>query len=728
MIARAVTTELPERSPAVRFPLAGRPVLTYALPAVVVGGVLAVAGAAMSYAVRANTWAVMTDEVQVARLAISIGDEHSLVPTIRGAYYGAHNQLYPLLLAPFYATLDAPAAATAAHALNALLLVSAGVPAFLLARAVAGTNGAGYVAAALTAVSPWLVLSSTLLTENAAYAAFTWSVFLCHRAIVRPSARGDAAALAGLALAFLARTQLVVLVLALPAALVLHAIGLSARRGPGFAAVRRGVVRTIAEHRLLVYAYAAGAVGLALLAVAGALGGVVGNYAVPFEGDLLPPEFWRFAAAHFDQVALGAGILPVVLSASWLVTTAVHPEREEGHAYAALLLVTVPLLTFEVTSFDLRFSPGQFIQDRYLMYLVPLFAVGCAAWLTQRTHTAARALSAVGAALALVLLLRLTPDEDEIVFWAAPAAAFRPALVDSASWLGLSEIAFLQIATVVSVLVVIPLAWRAPRVALVGAGLALAAFGAVQAGYVFDRFVEPALVRQDVAERDWIDGAVPGKQSVALVPGGAHAPTPWWEAEFWNKDVDRALRVDMRPTFTPFPVDDVSVDDVAGRLSGPQPSDYLVLAHSETRLGFVETAEVAADASLRVVRVPRPYRLSWTTRGLTTDGWTRELRPVTIRLFGLGAPVRRSVTLTLAASARSPRPFGFVLTGGGDFVRGTVAPGGARPPVELTVCVPRRGYVDLRLRTYGSVREDGGVVSLHVQELAVSDPWPCTAT
>jgi hypothetical protein len=704
-------------------------VLTYARPVVIVGGVLAAAGAAMSYAVRANTWAVMTDEVQVARLSISIGEELSLVPTIRGVYYGAHNQLYPLLLAPFYATLDAPAATTAAHALNALLLVSAGVPAFLLARAVAGTTGAGYVAAALTAVSPWLVLSSTLLTENAAYAAFTWSVFLCHRAIVRPSARGDAAALAGLALAFFARTQLVVLVLALPVALLLHAIGLSARRGSGFAAVRHGIVRAVAEHRVLVGAYAAGTVGLGLLAVAGAPGGgLVGNYSAPFEGDLVPPGFWGSAAAHFDQIALGAGILPVVLSASWLVTAAVYPEREEGHAYAALLLVTVPLLTFEVTSFDLRFSPGQFIQDRYLMYLVPLFAVGCAAWLTQRTHMAARVITAAGAALALVLLLRLTPDEDEIVFWAAPAAAFRPALAGSASWLGLSEIAFLQVATVVSLLIVIALAWRAPRVVSVGAALALAAFGAIQAGYVFERFVEPAMVRPDVAERDWIDNAVPGEQSAALVPGGAHGPTPGWEAEFWNKDVDRVLRVERRPTFTPFPVDDVSVDDVAGRLSGPQPSDYLVLARSETRLGFVETAKVAAGATLRIVRVPRPYRLSWTTRGLTNDGWTRALRPVTIRLFGLGAPVRRSVTLTLAASALSPRPFAFVLTGGGEVVRGTVAPGGARPPVELTVCVPRRGYVDLRLRTYGSVREEGGIVSLHVQELAVSDPWPCTAT
>jgi hypothetical protein len=118
----------------------------------------------------------------------------------------------------------------------------------------------------------------------------------------------------------------------------------------------------------------------------------------------------------------------------------------------------------------------------------------------------------------------------------------------------------------------------------------------------------------------------------------------------------------------------------------------------------------------------------WATRGLTPDGWTRARKPATVRLFSHGAPVRRSVTLTLAASALSPKPFGFVLKGGEDIVRGNVAPGGARPPVEVTVCVPAGGHADLRLETYGAVREDGGIVSLHVQDLAVSHPWPCAAT
>src|SRR5947208_16420545 len=164
----------------------------------------------------------MTDELQVVRLAESTAARLSPVPHIHGAYYGALAQLYPLLLAPLFGVLSAPAAETAAHALNALLLPSAAWPAFLLARSVTGSRSAGLAAAALTAFTPWLVLSSTLLTENAAYPAFVWAVFLCHRALHEPGTGRDAAAVGALVLAYLARTQLFVLAVALPIAVVVY--------------------------------------------------------------------------------------------------------------------------------------------------------------------------------------------------------------------------------------------------------------------------------------------------------------------------------------------------------------------------------------------------------------------------------------------------------------------------------------------------------------------------
>src|SRR6266508_2638590 len=71
----------------------------------------------------------------------------------------------------------------------------------------------------------------------------------------------------------------------------------------------------------------------------------------------------------------------------------------------------------------------------------------------------------------------------------------------------------------------------------------------------------------------------------------------WWEAEYWNKDVERVLRVEDGPTFTPFPVDEVSVDFRAGRLLGAQPSDFLVVAPRETRFHLAEAGGRRADVT-----------------------------------------------------------------------------------------------------------------------------------
>ena len=681
------------------------------------------------YAVRVNTWAVMTDELQVARLAISIAQGGSPIPEIHGEYYGAHSQLYPLLLAPFYGVLSAPQAVAAAHLLNALLLASVAFPAFLLARSVTGRAGAGYAAAVLATVTPWLVLSSTLLTENAAYAAFTWSLFLCQRALARPGPGRDALALVGLGMAFFARTQLVVLALGFPLALLLHEIALERRRYRRPAGRRRATAEVVRRHRVLALAYGAGLVLAVLLLAAGGLGGVLGNYALPFRGNLVPDGFWGAAAAHLDQVALGVGALPVVLSASWLVTTALHPDRREANAFAALFTVLVPLLVFEVTSFDLRFTPGGFIQDRYLVYLVPLFAVGCVAWLAApRAHTRTRVVSATGAGVVLVGLLQLAPGKAQVIFWAAPGAAFRPAIADASAWLGVSSTQLAQAVTALAVVLTLVLA-RAPRLALVATTVALTVFGAAQTVYVLDRYVEPAMVVSDTAPRDWIDRSVPNGSTVTLVPGGTDGPVAWWEAELWNKDVKRELQVDHGKTFTPFPARAASVDRAAGRLAGPQPTRYLVVSDSENRFGLADGEVLARRSSLELVRVQRPYRLAWSTLGLTRDGWILPRRPASLRVYGHPGAGRRSVVITLAASSLASRPADFEIITGDETVRGAVDPGGARPPVEITVCVPAGGHADVWLLSRRRTRlQDGRVVAVHVERVGVGAPRPCATS
>jgi hypothetical protein len=141
-----------------------------------------------------------------------------------------------------------------------------------------------------------------------------------------------------------------------------------------------------------------------------------------------------------------------------------------------------------------------------------------------------------------------------VLFWAAPAAAFHPALDDAAAWISLSPASLLRCVSAALVLVVFVAIARAPRAAL-WMTAAVAAFGAFEAGYVFHRYSDPVLTGESTPigfPPDWIDKAVDGPKAVALVPSPHDAPTSSWDAEYWNKKATRLLRVDGGRTYSPF--------------------------------------------------------------------------------------------------------------------------------------------------------------------------------
>jgi hypothetical protein len=623
----------------------------------------------------------MTDELQTTKLATSIGETLSPVPRIHGAYYGALNQLYPLLLSPLYRWLAAPAAFDGAHVLNAFLLASSAWPAYLLGRAVTGRVGGGYFAAALTAFTPWLVLSSTLLTENAAYLAFVWAVFLCHRALVEPSPGRDAAAVGALVLAYLARTQLFVLALALPIAVV---------------AYERDLRRAFVRHRLLAAAYGAGAVVAVGLAATGSLTRVLGNYAGTVQGDVLPAGIWHATAVHLDEVIVGTGVAPFLLSAAWAFT----PGRREAQAFAALFVPLVVLITFEAASFDLRFTPGRFTQDRYVCYLAPLLAVGAAACLLDPGRRVLRAALVLAAGLAFAGLAAAEPFDEEItLWWASPAGAFHRALRDAAHAIGLSADDLVRYGGLVLAVALAGAVWRLPaRGSLSVLGVALAAYGAYEARYVFDWLAVPGTTRPQTIEgarRDWVDAALPAGASVALLPSPELAREYWWDAEFWNKTVDRTVTVDGQAAFTPFASTDLSLDPRTGRLRGDAATGLLVVDDEAPRLHVAGTV-LARAGPLALVRATRPYRAEWLVTGTEPAGWARPGKSVRFRFFS--GPNELEVSVRAPFAAR--RPQRFVLRGGGSVRAGSVAPGGVVSR-RLTACravtLVARGRVSLHL-------------------------------
>src|ERR1041384_3392386 len=130
---------------------------------VVWAGSAAVLGALASHV---RDWFVMTDELLYERLALSVVQGHSPFPRVHGVSISSIDQLYPLLLATVLGHGSIADAMHGAHLLNAIVMTSAAVPAFLLAQRLVGPLWAA-VAALFTVVVPWLAPGSVLLPDRA---------------------------------------------------------------------------------------------------------------------------------------------------------------------------------------------------------------------------------------------------------------------------------------------------------------------------------------------------------------------------------------------------------------------------------------------------------------------------------------------------------------------------------------------------------------------------------
>jgi len=129
---------------------------------------------------------------------------------------------------------------------------------------------------------------------------------------------------------------------------------------------------------------------------------------------------------------------------------------------------------------------------------------------------------------------------------------------------------------------------------------------------------------------------------------------------------------------------------------------------------------------LRLVRVARPYRLEWATRGVSADGWTTPNQEAVLRFYGNGRRARRTIVVVLSAPPEAPTPVRFAFKVDGSIRSGSVDPGGARPPIRLAICVPAGGHADVVLIPGGGARvPDGRVLALHFDHLGTSVAGPC---
>jgi hypothetical protein len=671
-------------------------------------GVLAVwAGVATWLAVdfsgRIQDWAIQNDETLYTKLAISVADTGSPIPHVHDQVVAVLNQLYPLLLAPFFAAYDFPSAFHAAHVFNAPLMASACIPAYLIARLLVSRPFA--LAVALLSVTvPWMILTGVLMTEPAAYPAFLWAVLACLWAIREPSRTHDVLAVLGLVLAVLARTQFVVLAVVLPVAILVDGIVASTAR-PAHRRLADGAVVSVRRHSVLAIAYLAAA-GIALgVAAVGSLGDALGVYGTTLHGSILPSGVWREAATHLDAVAVGSGLVPLLLGGGWMLAAVARPRERDDFSFAVFSLLTVAALAVETASFDLRFG-GEIVRDRYLFYVVPLLLAGTAAAVRAR----ATRWIVIGTAAMTVLFAATVHWLDfptGIAFWVdSPERVLNDTLADQSG--SLSTAAFVALAGALLGLVLIAAFVVLPRRVL---AIVLLVFLLPFTVLTTRKEVNAVAAADSTSGRpftgapgrvlDWIDSSLPAGARAAQIP----FPTSpqfaldallWWDIEFWNRTVGETLvGPDGNFSYAPFPNRTLHPDWATGAVPATANApEYVVFSPGDARFRL-SGPKHAENIGLRVILADRPYRLDWMTRGLDLDGWQRPGRPATLRVYSPAAR-RERVDLAVTLGAPPDKPADYKVEAGTERRAGRLAAGTAQT-VTIPVCVPARSHADVAL-------------------------------
>jgi hypothetical protein len=334
------------------------------LPVVALLGLVVVAAATFRLVLgRAATEPrVFGDELVYSGLAKGLALEGQ--PLLRGAVDSAHSMLYPLLIAPTHLLGgDGARAFELTKSVNAIVVASAAVPAYLLARRVVSPLFALAVAY-LVAFEPWTAYASLVMTESLFLPAFTAFVLLLARMLDRPTLGRQLAVLASLALLIGTRPQGVALVGAVLAALAINGL-----RAPPFR-------RTLVVYRPLLAILGVG-IGAAVVAMAlgdDAPGGVSGGV---LEGLLDPVGLLTWSSWTVAVLGLALGVVALVLYPFALESLLRSPVERDRATGVALLTSSLALL-LSVAAVSASPYGLDVLHERYLFYLTPLVLVGLA--------------------------------------------------------------------------------------------------------------------------------------------------------------------------------------------------------------------------------------------------------------------------------------------------------------------------------------------------------------
>lgn len=612
------------------------------------------------------TPSVFTDELLFSELARSFANGDRFL--VRGEHVFFPAFLPSLLQAPAWLAGSTPAAYAVAKGLNTVLMCSAALPAYWLARQLVRPAYALTVAAA-TVAAGGMIYHGYLMSEALAYPVFLLAVGFCVHALASPSPRRDALAVAVLALAVLTRAQFVVLPVVFVLAVLL-------------------VGRPLRRHWTALSALGVGGV-LALAAGSGVLGFYrgAGELDYPLDGVIR----WTGWTAALLPFAAGLLIAPGAVLGLW--SSLRRPRGAAERAFAlltTLLAVLMPLQAGLIASGE---SHKPF--ERYVFYLVPLLFLAFFTY-AERGRAALRPTAAAGAGLAaLALVVPFGSLALDSFSFDSPTLS---AVETLGRWTSEGDAAALFAALGVVAAVAAVLLRRRPL--LLGVGSVVLAFIIGAAAYSGDRrMTQRTLDSLAPTQPDWLERAGIDEADVLVLAGGSlHSG---WVLESWNRNVHRTYHLGEVPDDQlPFTETGLRPDGTVSTVRGrPVRSRYVVVDDSGTQVDLVGARILRPRDGLTLYRTQGALRFRSVAFGVYSDRWAQSI--VRYRAFpGRGVRGRYRVTLSLPAG----RPSRGVQLEAGDARRTATLEPGARltmdvpvagtPVPELAIRIERADFID----------------------------------
>ncbi len=709
------------------------------------GALIALAAAVYTvYALRVAQF--QNDEEQYVSLARYVAAHFPHALWQSGIYPRGPQRLDPWILAIAFAVGRGPGAYEAAHAIQCVLFASAALPVYLLARGTGMKGGWAMLAATLSIVVPWSVVSASFLAESAAYPAYAWVLYAAWTAIVRPSPIREALFLAAVVIAILCRTAMLALVPILPLAVLWQAWSWDLAALSRGARTRRLMRRFTAERpvsaaMIVLGAFAFAADRLGLLPGRG-LAALAGGYGLPHV-ETLSATLERFRQ-YLARAAVGTGFLALVVALPWTVAELVGPRSRERHATAVVCVLGSAAILLSLLQAG--------ADERYMAYLAMPIALAAAAALSSLAAARPAARTGLGLLLASGLVVALVTSSSWPAlasgydFFSYPSAVFyQRVLLTHAGTLHLPLVhpgaealiaCAIVVATAAFVLALHPTRRRAWIAALLG--VALVGLCLIQTLYTMKKFTAQ-VGGPTSSQRSWVDRSVPagahvGALGLSMGDGPSYLPI-WRDVEFWNTSVN--LDVFFKTVGgLPLPLGSEPVQLDVARASGllsarsstgsarPVPRWLLVPQQGTNRLGLHGTV-VAQAGYLPVVlmRLATPPRIDWSIVGTSEEGFLAAGIPATVTVYNRAALENRSpcATFSLIAPPGFAGTWPFSVTRDGRVVSRARLAAGQQVNLSVPLADLRGATTSLRVRVAGAVPFAGGApVSARLAFFAVA--------